>query len=90
MAAGRHVTVPRYLALVAEADIQLERLLAQRAGRTLEFFGDLGDDGSPTGTGSATHAGRHEHHVGAFEGFDDVIVGFDGGTLTHFGVRTGA
>ena len=52
--------------------------------------GERGDDGSRAGAGASAQAGGDEHHVGAFEGFDDLVGVFERGLAADFGIGAGA
>ncbi len=67
-----------------------ERLGHHGHGEDPEFAGHLGHDRCGAGPRAATHAGRQEQHVRAFDQFDDALAVFHRRPLAHLGVRTGA
>ena len=67
-----------------------KRLGHDRDGERAHFAGERGDDGSGAGAGAAAEAGGDEDHVGAFEGFDDLVGIFERGFAADFGIRARA
>ena len=55
-------------------------------GERAHFAGERGDDRRGAGAGAAAEAGGDEHHVGAFEGFDDLVGVFERGLASDFGI----
>ena len=58
-----------------------ERLGDHADGERAHLAGQRGDDRRRAGAGAAAQAGGDEHHVGAFEGFDDLVGIFQSAAL---------
>src|SRR5690606_22809964 len=58
-----------------------ERLGDDGNSQGSNFFGYLGDDGCPAGTGSPAHSRRNENHIGAVEQAADFLSTFLGSPL---------
>ncbi len=67
-----------------------ERLGDDSDGEGSHLAGQGGDDGRSAGAGAATKASGDEYHVGAFEGFDDLVGVFERGLAADFGIRARA
>ncbi len=61
-----------------------------RDGERAHLAGERGDDRGGAGAGASAEAGGDEDHVGAFEGFDDLVGVFEGGAAADVGVGAGA
>ena len=59
-------------------------------GERAHLAGERRDDGRGAGAGAAAEAGGDEDHVGAFEGFDDLLGIFERGLAADVGVGAGA
>ena len=64
-----------------------ERLGHDAHGEHAAFARRFGDDRGRARAGAATHAGCNEHHVHTVERVFDVLHGFLGSGLAHFGAR---
>jgi hypothetical protein len=59
-------------------------------GQYLEFTGNLGNDRGRTCSGSTTHAGGDEHHVGTGKHFRDPVAILERSLTADLRVRSGA
>ena len=57
----------------ALAALELERLGDDGDGQRAHLVGEAGDDRRGAGAGAAAEAGRHEHHVGAAQHFENLV-----------------
>jgi len=58
-------------------------------GQNAHFRGQRGDDRGCAGAGASAEASGDEDHVGAFEGFDDLVGVFKGGAAAYVWVGSG-
>ena len=54
------------------------------------FLGNVGHNGSRTGSGSAAHTGGNKHHIGALQHLGDLLAVFLGRLAAHFWISPGA
>src|ERR1019366_2027063 len=64
-----------------------ERLGDDGNGERAHFAGQGRDDGSGSGAGAAAESGGDKYHVGAFEGFDDLVGIFERSFAADFRIR---
>src|SRR5690606_40048715 len=53
-----------------------------------QLGGEAGDDRRRAGASAASEAGRHEDHVGALEGVQNLVRILECGVAAHFGIRS--
>ena len=63
------------------------RLGDHRHRQRAHFAGQRRNDGRGAGARSASQAGGDEHHVGAFQRFNDLVGIFQRGAAAHFRIR---
>ena len=82
--------MPRSACCHAALAFERERLGDDRDGERTHFAGQGGDDRRSARAGAAAEAGGDEHHVSAFERFDDLVGVLERGLAADFRIRPGA
>ena len=66
--------------------LERERLGDDRDGQGVQLAGEAGDDRSRPGPGATSQTCRHEDHVGAVEGLDELLGVVEGGLAPDGGI----
>ena len=76
--------------LHAARSLEAERLGDHGDREGVQLLGQRGHHGRSASSGAAAQPGRDEHHVGAFENFDDPLGVLQRGLAAEAGIGTGA